>query len=334
MAWRFLNNLYQEVSRHLGRDVVTFDEPEATGSRFSDFFVIGGSVNSVDAGRGADVIVSQAGNGRVLDGGRGSDSYVVTGSNVEGEIEECLIFDLDGAGLFPRDSVWLPDISPDALVADLGDGVVRFFNLDGSSVTLRLEDTDGNALPLAQVAPKVFLGADQQALAPSTGGQIKALKQVITGSDGVVLGTRRSDTVFLDEIVDGVHTGRGADSIYYDFRGLGDDTNTPEVVIDPGRGPDTLVLRYDQTTQDIDECLIFDFDGPGLQTRAAQTLYLPDFNLATTRIKDAGNGDITFSDPANGLTQTLRFENRHGDGLSLQDIEAYLVLGGEADLIA
>lgn len=334
MRKHFLTNFRQEISRFFGQETVAFDDAVVRGSKFSDAMIVGGAVENVQAGRGADIIISEVGGGRVLDGGRGADTYVVTGTSVQGEVEECLIFDLDGAGLFPRDSVWLPDISPDALITELGDGVVRFFNLDGSSVTLRLEDREGNALSLDQVAPNIFLGATQQALVPSVSGRFNNLDQVITGTDEIVMGTRRSDAVFLDEIVEAVQTGRGADTIYYDFRGLvGDPEEAAEIVIDPGRGPDTLVFRYDQTTRDIDECLIFDFDGPGLQARAAQMLYLPDFNAATTEIKDAGSGDITFSDVASGVTQTLRFENRHGDALSLQDVEDFVVLVGEEQLL-
>ena len=112
--------------------------------------------------------------------------------------------------------------------------------------------------------------------------------------------------------------GDGDDQFFIDLRGLGGGT----FKFHDGEGSDTITLRYDMSTGDIEECLIFDIGSGGVQTRTTtEAVLLPDFNAATTEVSQSPDGQYVFIDLSTGLVQTIGFEYDNGQALTPEEVE-------------
>ncbi len=112
--------------------------------------------------------------------------------------------------------------------------------------------------------------------------------------------------------------GDGDDQFFIDLRGLGGGT----FQIHDGAGSDTITLRYDMSTGDIEECLIFDLTAGGIEERSStESVLLPDFNAATTEVSQSPDGQYVFIDLSTGLVQTLGFEYDNGQALTSEEVE-------------
>jgi len=137
-------------------------------------------------------------------------------------------------------------------------------------------------------------------------------------SDGLVFGPGSTNTgtpVVGNYRFNG---GDGDDQFFIDLRGLGGGT----FEFHDGEGSDTITLRYDMSTGDIEECLIFDIGSGGVQTRTTtEAVLLPDFNAATTEVSQSPDGQYVFFDTFTGLVQTIGFEYDNGQALTPEEVE-------------
>ncbi|MEL6311497.1 MAG: hypothetical protein AAFQ17_03875, partial [Pseudomonadota bacterium] len=316
---------------------------EARGSMFSDLLIAGPGTERIEAGMGRDVLFGTLGTGVVHDGGRGGDTFVLTvepGRN-SAAIEECLIFDFGSAGLQSRtmDSILLPDFSPESLVVDLGGGRVEVVDPNGTVARLHVMERDGtpvafdviqNAIAFGKTGADVDVGpiliiaedVEGEALSTTASRDHVLLARQVQVAD-VDLGRGDDFFAFVGDAPSDddaalslrVDLGRGDDLMLLDLRGALPGT---EMAIVTRLGDDTIVFRRDAATPEIEECLIFDLGGGGIQARAAGTtsVLLPDFGPETA-IMDLGDGLLQIADTTRDLVQTLRLEDTRGVGLTI-----------------
>ncbi|MEM9761601.1 MAG: hypothetical protein AAF968_03670 [Pseudomonadota bacterium] len=348
---------FERISERFGAETFA-TSVEARGSMFSDLLVAGPGTERMEAGRGRDVLVGTLGAGVVHDGGPGADTFVLTvePGRSSAEIEECLIFDFGSAGLQSRtaDRILLPDFSPDSLVVALGGGRVEVVDPSGTVARLHIMERDGAPVAFdviqsaiafgdtgedVDVGPVLIIAEDVEGAAVSTTASrdhVLLARQVQVAD--VELG--RGDDFFAfvgDPPSDDdaalslrVDLGRGDDLLVLDLRGV---QPGAEIAIVTGLGDDTIVFRRDAATPEIEECLIFDLDGAGLQARAAGTtsVLLPDFGPETA-ILDLGDGLLQITDTSRDLVQTLQLEDGRGVGLAIGvDIAAEAAYDVDAD---
>ncbi|MEO1531392.1 MAG: hypothetical protein AAFU72_04415 [Pseudomonadota bacterium] len=335
-------NRLERISERFGTETFA-TSAEARGSMFSDLIVAGPGTEQTEAGMGRDVLVGTLGAGVVHDGGRGADTFVLTvePGRDSAEIEECLIFDFGSAGLQSRttETILLPDFSPESLVADLGGGRVEVVDADGTVARLHVMERDGTPVAFdvireaiafgdtgedVDVGPILIIAEDVEGAAVSTTASrdhVLLARQVQVAD--VDLGRGDDFFAFIGEAPSDddaaltlrVDLGRGDDLMMLDLRGALPGT---EIAIVSGLGDDTIVFRRDAATPEIEECLIFDLDGAGLQARAAGTtsVLLPDFGPETA-ILDLGDGLLQIADTSRDLVQTLQLEDGRGVGLAI-----------------
>ena len=216
MTFRLFPLLRTEVSRRLGQEHVA-PEGDVRGGIFSDVVIAGADTGDIATGAGDDIILAEPGAERMLDGGRGADTYVLAGGAPEAaEIEECLIFDYDDGGVSTRDPeagdrAVLPDFDPASTITDLGAGRVEIADPDGRLVRLEVQFPDGSPVPFDAIAARIDLGP------PDPAGAIEHARPLLIIAEDVegeaLAGTVLSDTILYADSTAEVRGGFGADVI-------------------------------------------------------------------------------------------------------------------------
>lgn len=241
----FFDRLINELSLRLGQEMIA-NEGRATGSAFSDRILVDKGTDIVSAGLGNDVIFTNGTAGSVHYGGHGTDIFVVGARNQSLDPEECLIFDLDGAGLqATQDQILLTHFSADSTIVDLGDGVIQVKDTDGDIATIEVQSQDGKPVDARTIIDSLVFAGDGL-----TQIDVAGQPSVIVANDLTRKEIRefksevrsfQSDTIVMDETVTGrINTGGGDDVL---VANLSDAARGDVFEFNTGRGNDVLDIN-------------------------------------------------------------------------------------------
>lgn len=336
MPFRVLKDFLNELSRRFGEETVASDG-NVRGSILNDVIVASDGVTSVKAGFGNDVIVVGAGattapaSPVVYDGGRGADTYIVSAADVgTDDIEECLIFDYANGGFSTtadgsvQEQIVLRgfDEPAGATVTVEADGLVRV--TDGTKeAVFRVERPDGVPVSADIIEHSIVFADGGVTEGFEDQGKILIISEDLDpGEDAQVNGSRRSETILVDETASGVSAGGGDDVIIADRT---EASGAGPLMLDGGLGADTYFLFVGGSeSPDIEECLIFDLADGGVSARGTNdTAQIVGFG-PDTLVSDQGDGVFLFEDPNAGCRK-IAFEYSDGEGLSIDDLQVVLI---------
>lgn len=299
----YFANLFNELSLRLGKEIYA-ETGTLRGSFFNDRILAGEGVETVSAGFGNDMILTNGTAGTVYDGGRGTDTYILGANGQSSFIEDCLIFDLgSGSARSNQDQIVLTQFSADSRVIDLGNGVVEVVDTDGDVAIIEVQNRDGRPVEAEAIIDSlVFAGEGLTKLdAPGQSPLMIAnnLDREAARDFKADAKSFRSDTIIIDESVAGkLNTGGGDDVVIAD---LSDASRGDVFVFNTGRGNDILEINMGTGIADTvirdsgvggNDVLNFIFDDNAASPPRKCFVNLDDDIAGSTRLSIDGFGDL------------------------------------------